>query len=130
MANRHFFDLSPRQGPVCRCAKKLRHGWLPPQSRESCRTPSHESCREKSTGRGGEVATLPPGSEVGGMAQGVDGQFQTAGEAQFLEDIGEVALGGFLADAQLVGDLAVGGARDDLPDDLALARRQVPRWAL
>ena len=64
------------------------------------------------------------------MSDGEEGQFQAGGDAGFVEDVGEVALDGFFAEVELLGDVAVAASLDDGADDFKLAGGEAVGLAL
>ena len=64
------------------------------------------------------------------MGDGEQGQFETGGDAGFVEDVGEVALYGLFAEAELLGDVAVAAAFYDATDDFEFARGEAVGFAL
>src|SRR5690242_12379929 len=56
---------------------------------------------------------------------GVDDGLDAVAQAELLQDLGHVGLGGRLADHQLAADLRVGQAADEQVEHLALARGQL-----
>ena len=57
-------------------------------------------------------------------------EFEPRGDTGFVEDIGEVALDGFLTQRELLGDIAIAAAFHDAPDHFKLARREAVSFAL
>src|SRR6185437_8154677 len=55
------------------------------------------------------------------MAEGVENQFDAAGDAELVENAEEVILNRMLAEVELLGDFAVGEALSDAGDHLLLA---------
>jgi hypothetical protein len=53
-----------------------------------------------------------------------EGQFEASGNAGLVKDIRQVALYGFLAECELLGDVPVAAAFYDAADNLELARRE------
>jgi len=51
------------------------------------------------------------------VGDGEEGEFEAGGDAGLVEDVGEVALHGLLADGELLGDVAVAASLDDAGDD-------------
>src|SRR5688500_8992772 len=59
------------------------------------------------------------------MLAGIDGELDPSAEAQLLEDLADVPLGGGRADDQRVGNLAIGEAAGDQDGNLSFSRCQL-----
>ena len=64
------------------------------------------------------------------MRYGEQGQFQTGGDAGFVEDVRQVALHGFFAESELLGDVAIAAAFNDASDHVKFARSEAVGLAL
>ena len=68
------------------------------------------------------------GDEV--VGDGEHGQLEAGGDSGFVEDVGQVAFDGFFAEAELLGDIAVGAAFDDAADDFHFAGGKAEGFAV
>src|ERR1700739_2170363 len=59
-----------------------------------------------------------------------EGQFEAGGDAGFVENVRQVALHGFLAERELLGDVAVAAAFDDAAHHVEFARGETVGLAL
>ena len=64
------------------------------------------------------------------MCDGEEGQFEAGGDAGLVEDVRQVALHGFFAQVELLGDVAVAATFNDAADDFELAWREAVGFAL
>jgi hypothetical protein len=64
------------------------------------------------------------------MGDSEKSEFETRGDAGFVEDVGQVALHGFFAEGELLGDVAIAAAFNDASDDVEFARGEAVGFAL
>ena len=64
------------------------------------------------------------------VGDGEEGQFEAGGDAGLVEDVGQMALHGFLAERELLGDVAIAAAFHDAADHVEFARGEAVGFAL